>query len=48
MGYIGSILVGIWLIFQGAVPLLHLSFRGMNEASAILAIAAGIMVLIKR
>lgn len=45
---LGSLLLGIWLILQGAMPLLHLHFSGSGTVLAVLAIAAGIFVLIDR
>ena len=45
---IGFILLGIWLIAGGLIPLLHLSFSGMHNIMAIMAVAAGILVIIGR
>jgi len=45
---IGVILLSIWLIVQGLMVILHLSFQGSAVIMAILAIAAGILLLIDR
>lgn len=45
---LGMILLGIWLIMTGLIPLLHLSFKGLPLIMAILAIAAGVLVLLDR
>jgi hypothetical protein len=37
----GRLLLGIWLVLTGLIPLLHLSFSGMGTLMAVLAIAAG-------
>lgn len=45
---IGMILLAIWLILGGLVPLLHLSYEGLGMLMAILAIAAGVFILLGR
>ena len=45
---LGMILLGIWLIMTGLFPLLHFSFEGLPMIMAILAIAAGGLILIGR
>ena len=47
-GKIGMILLGVWLILSGVIPLLSLSFSGLGTLMAILAIAAGALILIDR
>ncbi len=41
---VGMLLLAIWLILSGAVPLLNLSFSGLGTVMAILAIAAGVLI----
>ncbi|MEX2191712.1 MAG: hypothetical protein WEB33_13505 [Bacteroidota bacterium] len=41
---LGMLLLGIWLIVTGLVPLLDLSFSGLGTLMAILAIAAGALI----
>ncbi len=45
---IGFLLLAIWLILYGLIALLSLSFAGLGVIMAILAIAAGIFILIDR
>ena len=45
---LGMILLAIWLIVGGLMPLLNLSFSGAGTVMAILAIAAGALLLIGR
>jgi hypothetical protein len=45
---IGAVVLGIWLILKGIIPLLHLSFSGSGTVLAILAITAGVLILLDR
>jgi hypothetical protein len=45
---IGMILLSIWLILTGLIALLNFSFAGLPIIMAILAIAAGIFILLNR
>jgi hypothetical protein len=45
---LGMMLLGIWLLITGLVGLLNLSFSGLGTLMAILATAAGIMILMGR
>lgn len=45
---IGMLLLAAWLILTGLISLIHLSFSGLREIMAILALAAGIMIAIGR
>jgi hypothetical protein len=45
---IGLILLSIWLIVTGLIQLLHFHFSGLPIIMAILAIAAGIFILLQR
>ena len=42
----GRLLLGIWLILTGLIPLLRLSFSGMGILMAVLAIAAGVLTVL--
>ena len=44
----GMLLLAIWLILYGLIGLLGLSFAGLPLIMAILALAAGILILIGR
>lgn len=45
---LGMLLLAIWLILSGLIPLLSLSFDGLGTLMAVLAIAAGVLILIGR
>jgi hypothetical protein len=45
---LGMLLLGIWLILGGLIPLLNLSFSGLGVLMGILAVAAGACILIGR
>jgi hypothetical protein len=45
---LGMLLLGIWLILTGLIPLLSLSFSGLGTLMAIVAIAAGALILVGR
>ncbi len=45
---LGMILLGIWLILTGLIPLLHLNFEGLSLIMAILAIVSGALILFDR
>ena len=42
---LGMLLLGIWLIVSGLIPLLNLSFSGLGTLMAIVAIAAGALIV---
>lgn len=44
----GMLLLGIWLIITGLIPLLRLSFSGLGTLMAALAIAAGALIIMGR
>jgi hypothetical protein len=45
---LGLLLLAIWLILGGLMPLLNLSFSGAGTIMSILAIAAGVLILVGR
>ena len=45
---IGMLLLAIWLILTGLIPLLNLRFSGLEMVMAILAIAAGVLIVVGR
>ena len=45
---IGMLLLAIWLILTGVMPLLNFSFSGLGTLMAALAIAAGILIIVGR
>jgi hypothetical protein len=42
------LLLAAWLILTGLIPLLSLSFSGLGTVMAILAIAAGVLIILGR
>ena len=44
----GMLLLAIWLVLTGLIPLLNLSFSGLGTVMAILAIAAGVVLAVGR
>jgi hypothetical protein len=45
---LGMLLLGIWLILTGLIPLLNLGLSGLSTLMAILAVAAGALILTGR
>jgi hypothetical protein len=45
---LGMLLLALWLILTGLIPLLNLSFSGLGTFMSILALAAGILIVIGR
>ncbi len=45
---LGMLLLAIWLILTGVIALLSLSFSGLPLIMAILAIAAGVLILLDK
>jgi hypothetical protein len=44
----GLLLLGIWLIATGLIPLLNLSFSGLGTLMACVAVAAGALIIVGR
>jgi hypothetical protein len=44
----GMMLLGAWLVMKGLIALLNLSFDGLNMLMALLALAAGILIIVNR
>lgn len=47
-GNLGMLLLSIWLIATGLLPLLKLNFPVLGVIMAVLAVAAGVLLLLKR
>ncbi len=45
---LGFLLLGIWLVVTGLISFLSLSFAGISTIMAILAIAAGALIVLGR
>jgi hypothetical protein len=44
----GLLLLAAWLILTGLIPLLNLSFSGLGTVMSILAVVAGILIVVGR
>jgi hypothetical protein len=45
---IGMLLLAVWLILTGVIPLINLSFAGLGTVMAGLAIASGVLIIVGR
>ena len=45
---IGMLLLALWLVLTGLIPVLSLSFSGLGIVMALLAIAAGVFIAVGR
>jgi len=45
---IGLLLLAVWLILTGLIPLISLSFAYLHTGMAVLAIVAGVLIAIGR
>ena len=45
---IGMLLLAVWLIMTGLIPLLNINVSGLGTVMAVLAVAAGILIVIGR
>lgn len=45
---LGLMLLGVWLLGHGLMQLIHFSFSGLATVMAILAIAAGVLLILGR
>lgn len=45
---IGVLLLAVWLILTGLIPLISLSFAYLGTGMAVLAIVAGVLLIIGR
>ena len=43
---LGILVLSVWLILQGLLPLLHVQFTGSGTVLSLLAIAAGVLLLL--
>ena len=48
MKHIGMVLLGVWLILHGLISIIGLSFNGLPLLMGILALVAGILIVLKR
>jgi len=45
---LGMLLLAAWLILTGVIPLLNLGFSGLGTLMSVLAIAAGVLIVLGR
>ena len=45
---IGMLLLAVWLILTGVIPLINLNFSGLGTVMAGLAIASGVLIIVGR
>ena len=45
---LGFVLLGSWLIATGLIPLLNVSFSGLGTIMAVVAVAAGALIIVGR
>ena len=45
---LGMLLLGLWLIVSGLIPLINLNFAGLGTIMAVVAIAAGALIVVGR
>jgi hypothetical protein len=48
MRNIGMVLLGVWLILHGLISIIGLNFNGLPMLMGILALVAGILIVLKR
>lgn len=47
MKHIGSVLTGIWLLMTGVIQLFHLHFHGLPLIMGVLAMIAGVLMVVR-
>jgi hypothetical protein len=45
---LGMLLLGVWLIVRGLEPLINLSFSGLDTIMGVVAVVAGVLILVGR
>ena len=45
---LGTLLLGIWLVLTGLIQLIHFHFAGLGPLMAVLALVAGLLMVIGR
>lgn len=48
MKNIGMSLLAVWLVLQGLIALVHLDFQYQSQLLGVLAVAAGVLLFLKR
>ena len=45
---LGMLLLGIWLVLHGLIQIVDFSFNGLGTVMAILALVAGVLIILGR
>jgi len=45
---LGMLLLGIWLVITGLIPLFNFGFNGLGTVMALLALVAGALIIVGR
>lgn len=45
---LGFLLLGVWLVAQGLIQVINLHFQGLPLIMGILALAAGVLLIVRR
>jgi uncharacterized membrane protein HdeD (DUF308 family) len=48
MKNIGLLLLGVWLLLHGLISIINLHFSGLPVLMGVLAVVAGIMLIVRR
>lgn len=48
MKSVGILLLGVWLVAQGLISVIGLSFHGMHMIMGVLALVAGVLIILRR
>lgn len=46
--HLGTLLLALWLILTGLIRLIDLQFAGLSTIMAVLALVAGVLLLVRR
>jgi hypothetical protein len=46
--HLGVLLLGVWLVLRGIIPLINLNFTGLSLIMGILALLAGVFILVSQ
>lgn len=45
---LGMLLLGVWLVLTGLLPLLNIAFQGQATLMSVLAVVAGVLILMNK
>jgi hypothetical protein len=44
----GMLLLGVWLVLHGLIELVNFSFNGLSTVMAVIAVVAGVLIVLGR